>query len=50
MKTPKQIVKEIIADLCDRSGLQDAFEGCDRDVQKEIRQAWEEIVRKGIAE
>lgn len=37
---------EIIADLCDRRGLRQAFEEIDAGIQEEIRAAWAQIVRK----
>jgi len=39
------IVDAIISDLTDRGGLGDAYDGCDRGIQKEIRDSWIEIVR-----
>ena len=44
----KKIVKLIVADLSDRSGLSDMWENIDTDTQKEIRNEWQEIVEKNI--
>ena len=38
----------IIADLKGRSGLRQAFEGCDEGIQAEIRDAWMLIARRII--
>jgi hypothetical protein len=37
------IVDAIIRDMCDRSGGDHWFEGCDEDIQHEIRRTWERI-------
>lgn len=39
-------VDDIIKDLCDRSGLQNEWEGIDEEVRGEIRQAWLCIIRE----
>lgn len=44
----KGIVRDIIADLSGRSGLGNIWEGCDRDVQREIRKEWESIALSWI--
>lgn len=43
-KTAKTIVKKIVADLCDRGGLQNEWDSIDADIQKEIKDKWMEIV------
>jgi len=40
----EDIVFGILSDLTDRSGLQNAFEGCDEEIQEEIIQKWVGIV------
>jgi len=40
----KAIVRDIIKDLTNRSGLQDAFESCDVEIQQEIKDEWTRIV------
>lgn len=44
-------ITRIVDDLCDRSGLQNVWEGIDRDIQNEIIAIWRQIVvdeiRKG---
>jgi hypothetical protein len=44
----EQIVDAIIADVCDRSGLQNEWEAIDSGIQAEIRAAWMLIVRRAI--
>jgi len=44
----EKIVSDIVEDLTDRSGIGDAFEDCDEDIQKEIKDTWERIVRRHI--
>lgn len=43
-----RIVRLILEDLCDRRGLRQEFEACDKDIQDEIRDTWREIVRKEL--
>jgi len=43
-KIAAKIVNKIIADLTDRSGLQNEWEGIDADIQDEIKQTWINIV------
>ena len=43
------IVEDIIFDLTDRSGLGNAFEECDPDIQDEIKESWSNIVSKHLA-
>ena len=43
-----RIVRLIIKDLCDRKGLRQEFESCDKDIQDEIRDAWREIVKREL--
>lgn len=43
----RAIVQAIIADMTDRSGLQNEWEAIDADVQAEIRETWERIVQAG---
>jgi hypothetical protein len=40
----RKIVKKIIADLTDRRGLRQEWEGIDDDIQKEIIEKWTDIV------
>jgi hypothetical protein len=42
--TAIKIVTEIIDDLCDRSGLQNEWDGIDEDIQSEIRETWIKII------
>jgi hypothetical protein len=46
-KEAKTIVKAIIADLCNRRGLRQEWEGIDDDIQREIRNEWIKIVKQG---
>lgn len=39
-----RIVKGILADLRDRSGIGDSYDGCDSAIQREIRNAWIDII------
>ena len=39
-----KIVDGIIKDLTDRRGFRQEWDMCDKDIQKEIREAWIEIV------
>lgn len=48
-KAAELIVDEIIMDIEDRRGLGDAFEDCDPDIQKEMRDSWKAIVRKHLS-
>lgn len=40
-----QITKAILADLTDRRGFRQEWDGCDADIQAEIASTWERIVR-----
>lgn len=40
----KSAIERIIADLTDRRGLRQAWEGIDDDTQEEIKATWERIV------
>lgn len=42
------ILSEILADLTDRRGFRQQWEGCDDDIQEEIRRAWLKIIRINI--
>jgi hypothetical protein len=42
------IVDAIIADLSDRRGLRQEWEGCDEEIQAEIRSEWILIARRVI--
>jgi hypothetical protein len=44
LKKAKSIVKDIIFDLEDRSGIGDAWDGIDDDIKAEIRESWETII------
>lgn len=44
----QRIVARIEADLCDRRGLRQAFEGVDEDIQDEIRDNWAAIIRTSL--
>lgn len=53
MKTVKEnaarkAVDNIIADLKDRRGLRQEWEGIDDDVQQEIRKVWRQIVLDAV--
>ena len=43
------IVNDIEHELTGRRGVGHEFEGCDPDVQQEMRDAWADIVRKRIS-
>lgn len=43
-------VEAIIADLNDRSGLQNAWDDIDDDARKEIRTTWRMIVEKAFSD
>lgn len=46
---PEQIiVNALIEDLCNRAGLQNIWDGMDRSVRDEIKDAWVEIVKKNM--
>jgi hypothetical protein len=47
-KTAKRIVDAIMEELCSRSGLEDAWEDCDEEIQEEIRDSWIEIVANNM--
>ena len=40
----EEIVSKIINDMCDRQGFDGMWDGTDEDIQKEIQQAWVNIV------
>ncbi len=42
------IVEDIEFELTDRRGIGDEFEGCDVEIQQEMRNAWSAIVRKHL--
>ena len=44
----RKIVKAIISDLSDRSGLGNEWEMCDSDIQKEIIESWIEILLENV--
>lgn len=41
-----KIVDAIIADLNDRQGLKHEWRGCDKSIQREIRNTWARIIMK----
>lgn len=43
-QTARDIVDGIVMDLRDRSGLGDAFDGIDEEIQTEVVDTWVEIV------
>ena len=45
-----EIVNEILNDLTDRSGLGNEWDNIDSDIQKEIKEAWAEIIQKYAVE
>lgn len=47
-KISKEIIDNIIADICDRGGLQNAWEEIDDDVQNDIKQEWEVIILNAL--
>jgi hypothetical protein len=44
----KRIVQSIVDDFTDRSGLSDAWDSIDEDIQAEITDTWENIVCEEI--
>jgi len=46
LEKAKQAVREIVADITDRSGLGNAWYETDIDVQREIEWKWERIIFK----
>lgn len=40
----ERAVEAIIEDLCDRKGLEEAWESIDGEIQREIRSAWVDFV------
>jgi hypothetical protein len=42
------IADKIRHDICGRSGGDHWFEGCDKDIQQEILDAWEVIIARGV--
>lgn len=44
----KKIVAEILDDLTDRGGLQNAWDDIDEEIQEEIKKEWIAIVKKNI--
>lgn len=47
--TAKDIVEDIIKDLCGRRGLRQEWEACDEEVVEEIKETWLHIVREHLA-
>lgn len=47
-KEARDAVRKIVADLSDRRGLRQEWEQIDRDIQKEIRSMWEQIIHEAI--
>jgi hypothetical protein len=47
MKYPKDIAREIMRDISDRSGIGDELNQIDDTVREEILEAWADIIRKG---
>ena len=45
-KSKKKIVEGIWSDICERSRAFHFLEGCDEDIQKEIKQSWIDIIGK----
>jgi hypothetical protein len=48
MDKAEKIVNEILADLTDRSGLQNEWEQIDDGIQEEIKSEWIKIVRDNM--
>ncbi len=46
----KAAVDGIVRDLSDRSGLDGAWDGCDSDIQQEIKDTWAEIIEEALKE
>jgi hypothetical protein len=44
----QKIVEKIERDICDRGGLQEAFEGIDEETQQEIRDTWAKIISANL--
>jgi hypothetical protein len=44
----KNVVDLIIQDICNRSGLENAWEDIDDQIQSEIRQEWQALVESQI--
>ena len=47
-ETIKNIINEIIEDIQDRSGLGDEWDNIDKNIQKEIKEKWFEIINKKL--
>ncbi len=47
-ETIKNIVNDIIEDICDRKGLGNEWENIDEDIQEEIKEKWFKIVDKNL--
>jgi len=45
-KAKEKIIEGIWSDICGRSGGDHFLEGCDKDIQNEIKQSWMEIIDK----
>lgn len=45
----RRIVSQIIGDICDRSGLQNAWDECDDETQGEISEVWVNIAVKHLS-
>ncbi len=46
----KQAAAEIYENLCDRRGIGDEIEGCDREIRAEIRTTMREIIEKNFGD
>ena len=44
----EEIVFGILSDLTNRNGLENAFDGCDEDIQEEILQSWIDITNEKL--
>ena len=42
----RAVVDKIVEDICDRSGIGDAWESIDDSIREEIMSKWEKIIKK----
>jgi len=45
-ESTEKIIEGIWNDLCDRRGIKHELQGCDPDIQQEIKDAWAEIIEE----
>jgi len=44
----RKAVDDILKDICDRSGLQNAWEEIDEDIQEEIKEEWVDVILEAM--